>query len=147
MECDVFGPGELKTYRYVVILSRCRGKWLLSRYRRRETWETQGGKIEPGETPLAAARRELFEESGALAYSIGPVCDYRVKDGEAVSTGAVFFAEIETLGSLPESEMAQTALFDALPENLTYPAITPKLFAYFAAHFRITRGREQGGGA
>lgn len=37
MECDVFGPGELKTYRYVVVLSRFRGKWLLSRHRKRET--------------------------------------------------------------------------------------------------------------
>lgn len=69
------------------------------------------------------------------------MCDYRVRDGGTVSAGAVFFAEIETLGSLPESEMAQTALFDSLPENLTYPAITPKLFACF------TSGCQPGGGA
>ena len=29
---------------------------------------------------------------------------------------------------MPESEMAETRCFDALPENLTYPAITPVLF-------------------
>ena len=26
--------------------------------------------------------------------------------------------------------MAEVRLFDALPDNLTYPAITPELFAY-----------------
>ena len=41
----------------------------------------------------------------------------------------VFHAEIHELGKMPESEMEETQLFDALPENLTYPAITPELFA------------------
>lgn len=44
--------------------------------------------------------------------------------------GAVFCAEITRLGALPESEIAETRLFDTLPENVTYPAITPKLFAF-----------------
>ena len=31
--------------------------------------------------------------------------------------------------SLPESEMAEIRLFDPLPENLTYPLVSPKLYA------------------
>ncbi len=59
------------------------------------------------------------------------LCDYWAGDevtGEG-ATGQVFHAEIHELGPLPESEMAEVRLFDGLPENLTYPAITPELYA------------------
>ena len=49
---------ETSDYKYVVVLSRYQGKLLLSQHRDRNTWETQGGHIEPGETPEEAARRE-----------------------------------------------------------------------------------------
>lgn len=127
--------GTLKTYKYVVVLSTCCGKIMLSRHKRRTTWETQGGHVERGETPMEAARRELYEESGAVRYDIRPLCDYWAGDettGEG-ATGRVFHAEIQELGPIPESEMAEVRLFDALPVNLTYPAITPELFAYLFA--------------
>ena len=129
----IYEVGYLKTYKYVVVLSTYCGKLMLSRHKKRTTWETQGGHVEPGETPLEAAGRELYEESGALKYAIRPICDYWAGDentGEG-ATGMVFHAEIEALGPLPESEMAEVCLFDALPENLTYPEITPELYAYW----------------
>jgi len=124
MECEIHPLGSFERYRFVVVLSRYEGKILLSRHRERATWETQGGHIEPGETPLQAARRELFEESGAARYEIRPLFDYSFGG----SCGVVFGAEILELGSLPESEMAEVKQFDDLPENITYPQITPYLF-------------------
>lgn len=128
----VYEVGALQTYKYVVVLSTCCGKLMLSRHKARTTWETQGGHVEAGETPLEAARRELYEESGALRYEIRALCDYWAGDektGEG-ATGMVFHAEIQELGPIPESEMAEVRLFDGLPENLTYPGITPELYMY-----------------
>ena len=118
-------PGA--SYKFVVVFSRYRGQWLFSRHKNRSTWETQGGHIEPGETPGQAAKRELWEESGAEQFTLTPAFAYSVGEDPA-NNGAVFLAEIETLGPMPESEMAETALFDTLPEMLTYPQITPVLF-------------------
>ena len=67
MISKVYEIGHLKTYKYVVVLSAYGGKILLSRHRERTTWETQGGHVEPGETPFEAAKRELREETGAIA--------------------------------------------------------------------------------
>jgi 8-oxo-dGTP diphosphatase len=85
---------------------------------------------------MEAAKRELFEETGALDYEIEPLCDYWACDEPhetrdiGWANGAVFFAKIRSIGDMPDSEMERIQLFDALPDNLTYPGITPVLFPY-----------------
>lgn len=130
MICRTCAVGELKLYRYVVVLSDFNGKILLSRHKDRTTWETQGGHIEQGETPMDAAKRELYEESGAVEFDIKPLCDYWAGDEKTMqgANGMVFTAHIYKLGMIPESEMEEVGEFDELPQNLTYPAITPVLF-------------------
>lgn len=128
MECKVYNLNELKEYKFVVILSKYKGKILLSRHKKRSTWETQGGHIEKGETPLEAAKRELFEESGAVTYTISPVFDYRAGDDKSSANGMVFMADISELTDIPDSEMKEVRTFYKLPDALTYPEITPVLF-------------------
>lgn len=129
LQCQIFPLGSLERYKYTVICSSYQGKWILSRHKSRSTWETQGGHIEKGETPLACAKRELFEESGIQDADIYPICDYWGFDFQSCSNGMVFLAVVHSLGALPESEMKEIKLFDSLPVSLTYPQTSPRLIA------------------
>ena len=128
--CHKLPLNTAQSPKFVVVLSVYQGKLLLSRHKQRTTWETQGGHIEPGETPLAAAKRELYEESGATRFTITPLFDYEAGDPLGSATGVVFCAHIDELSAIPDSEMAEVHAFEALPENLTYPNITPHLYRW-----------------
>ena len=134
LQCIILPAGSLDKLKYVVICTACQGKWLLSRHRDRDTWETQGGHIEPGETPMQAAVRELYEESGVTDAEVIPVCDYCGFTDTRSANGVVFLAVVHALGELPESEMAEVRLFDQLPDNLTYPNVSPRLYYEAAKH-------------
>lgn len=128
LQCIIHPLGSLKTYKYVAICTFYKGKYVLSKHKIRTTWETQGGHIEENESPLDTARRELFEESGIDDADIYSVCDYYGYNSERHSNGVVLVALAHSLGNLPKYEMKEVALFDTLPDELTYPNVTPIFF-------------------
>ncbi len=128
LKCTLHPVGSLKDYKFVVVCTFYKGKPVLSRHAKRDTWETQGGHIEAGETPMDAAKRELFEESGITDAEIFPVCDYHGYDDLGFANGVTFAAVAEHLSELPPYEMAEVKVFETLPGDLTYPAVTPVLF-------------------
>lgn len=115
--------------KFVVISTRSDGKWVMCRHRDRDTWEIPGGHRENGESIEAAARRELYEETGAVCDSLVTVSAYGVSDGEATTYGMLFFADVKEMGAIPDgSEIAERSLFSTMPKDLTYPNIQPDLF-------------------
>ena len=76
---------------------------------------------------------ELMEETGALEFSIKPVCVYSVTGRNRVNNtggemfGMLYFAEITKFEKELHSEMEKVFLSDTLPSNWTYPLIQPKL--------------------
>jgi 8-oxo-dGTP diphosphatase len=134
MKCSVYKLGILKNYKYVVIFARYNNKWIICKKKKSKTWQTAGGHIDKNETPIQAAKRELFEETGAVDFDINPICDYWACDEPheteniGWSNGQVFLANVNKLGNIPkDSEMECIDLFDEFPQNLTYPDITYEL--------------------
>ena len=116
--------------KFAVISAYYNGKPVLCRHRERTTYEIPGGHREPGEEIRETAMRELWEETGALEYSLRQVCPYSViRDGEE-TFGMLYCAEITGFGPLPETEIAEVRVMETLPaaDRLTYPLIQPELW-------------------
>ena len=134
MVTGVYNLNSLKAYRFVVILSQYNGKWVYSRAKARDSYEAAGGHIEEGETPLQAAKRELYEETGATDFEISPMFDYTVHTPSEYSNGQVFYANIKKFDDMPAYEMAEIKLFDTIPDNMRFPKILPILFDTMQKH-------------
>lgn len=113
--------------KFAVIVSKYEGKWVWCKHKDRDTYEIPGGHREAGEDILETAKRELYEETGAVDFDITPVCCYSVSDGTNESFGLLCYAEIKSLENEIHSEIERIELFESMPEKLTYPQIQPLL--------------------
>lgn len=117
--------------KFAVIIAKHNGKWVFCKHRERSTWEVPGGHREQGEDILETAKRELYEETGAINFEINPICIYSVTVPDNFkgkeTFGKLFFAEIHTFEKDLHSEIEKIAIMNELPLNWTYPEIQPRL--------------------
>lgn len=117
--------------KFAVIIAQTDGKWVFCKHRDRETYEIPGGHREPGEPILETAKRELYEETGAIEYNLKPICVYSVTspdnfDGEE-TFGMLYLAEISAFEPELHSEIETILITEHVIKNWTYSLIQPKL--------------------
>lgn len=119
---------------FAVIISKTNGKWVFCKHKQRDTYEVPGGHREKGETIFETARRELMEETGAVDFTINPVCVYSVKGKTRINKqdddetfGMLFVADIASFEKELHSEIEKILITDILVENWTYPLVQPRL--------------------
>lgn len=112
---------------YAVIVSKYNGKWVFCKHKQRSTYECPGGHREADEMIEQTARRELWEETGAVDFTLQQICVYSVVRDDSESFGMLYFAEIHMFESLPTLEIEKIEFLETLPAAWTYPLIQPKL--------------------
>lgn len=69
MNIQFYDINDLNKPNVVVIYAKYNDKMVMCKHEKRETWEIPGGHIEKGEIPETAAKRELYEETGAIEFN------------------------------------------------------------------------------
>lgn len=127
MKIQFYDTMDDKHLKYAVIITKSAGKWVFCKHRERDTYEIPGGHRESGENIDDTARRELYEETGAIHYTLKPICIYSVIKDEEETFGKLYYAEVFKFEKQLHNEIEKIIYADEVIDNWTYPLIQPYL--------------------
>ena len=117
--------------KFAVIIAKDKNQWVFCKHKDRDTYEIPGGHREVGEDILETAKRELYEETGALDFDITPICVYSVTDSQRFhgeeTFGMLYYADVKTFEKELHSEIENIVRTENVIDCWTYPDIQPKL--------------------
>lgn len=122
---------EDRFLKFAVIVAKIDDKLIFCKHKERDTYEIPGGHREKGENILDTAKRELYEETGAVDFSIDPVCVYSVTTpwnfGGRETFGMLYYANVYKLEKELQNEIEKIIFVNEMSGKWTYPEIQPKL--------------------
>jgi 8-oxo-dGTP pyrophosphatase MutT (NUDIX family) len=107
-------PGVPELAAGAVVVHEPSGEVLLIHHRKEDRWCLPKGHVEPGESVLEGARREVVEETGLDTVRLGPevsTVHYRFYSG--AKRANVFKTAVYFLGTSARREVRLEPLFDA----------------------------------
>ncbi|TWT12512.1 RNA deprotection pyrophosphohydrolase [Planomicrobium sp. CPCC 101079] len=134
--CELsFVPGHFSiASEHVLVIAKFKGRWLLTDHLVRGL-EFPGGKVEAGESLAAAAKREVYEETGAIIENLEWLAEYVVYSEKpfckTVFLGRVSRMEdsllLETAGAVLSDELALDGRFSFLMKDSGMKEILEKV--------------------
>lgn len=89
-----FSPNSFKEEtRHVLVICQNGNDWILTKHKERGL-EFPGGKMEEGESIEESARREVYEETGAVLDTLTRIGEYRVQDTTGAFVKAIFWGQV-----------------------------------------------------
>lgn len=113
-EMDLFFGMIPESFDYVLTILRYENKFVMVKNKNRK-WEFTGGKRAANETIIEVAKRESWEEAGAIIENIKPIGYYRLHDNKNV---VVTSADVKYFEDRPCGyETEKRTLVNHLPDD------------------------------
>ncbi|CAI2165130.1 7702_t:CDS:2 [Funneliformis geosporum] len=117
-----------------VAIQNKNGEYLLVYNKKYDRWQIPGGKLEPNENPLQAAKREIFEETNLIVEDLekfGEKVFYVAKEPQTISEIKFFeVSEIEKLNSQVPDKVTEYLLKKLTAGEIIHLRLPDKILAH-----------------
>lgn len=123
---------------FVILAVRWKGNWVFAKRKDGDRFGLPGGRVRPNESPLIAARRILYEQTGITAGKLYPICSYSLSTTQTFNTrasrkesyGRLYYIEALCKTALPDFEIQCNRADGWIPDDKdwAYPILQKPLF-------------------